>query len=92
MCIRDSIDDTFHTEGSEGKMKKKIEFGGKNILIQKGQNIYLVLVAEGRPGKLMENDLGSIVGEIESTYPGLEDWDGDRDELDIGKHFDSYIK
>jgi hypothetical protein len=90
-AIQDLIDDTFHTQEGEGLKKKRIEFGGKNIMIQRGENLYLTLVVQGRPGKILEMNLVNTVKTIESENKGFEDWDGDRDKLDLNKHFERYF-
>jgi hypothetical protein len=90
-AIQDLIDDTFHTEGGEGQTKKRIEFGGKNVMIQRGENAYLVFVVEGRPGKILEKNMEKTINNIEQGHSEFEEWDGDRDLLDMEPQFEMYL-
>lgn len=90
-AIQDLMDDTFKTEG-KGFNRKKIEFGGKNVLIQKGKSIYSVLVAEGRPGRSLESKMERSIMNFESNNPDIEDWDGDRDSLKLETYFEGHFK
>jgi hypothetical protein len=91
-AIQDLIDDTF-TKGSGDIKRKKLEFEGKHILIEKGRKIYLTLIVSGRPGKLLEGRMRSTVDAIEKEYRQFRDWDGRRHMLkNIEKHFEKFIK
>ena len=91
-AIQDLIDDSFHTEEGKGLRKKRIEFGGKNIMIQRGDNIYLVMVVNGRPGKLVDRKLENAVAGIEQENPGLDQWGGNRDKLKVEHFFTEFFQ
>jgi hypothetical protein len=62
---------------------KKLEFKNNNILIERGDFVYLAVIFTGRPGKKLGLTLRQIRTEIEETYYAkLKIWGGDMDELD----------
>jgi len=77
-AVQDFINDTFADigEAKEGAGIKKLEFGGKNIMIERGKAIFLVLIVRGRPGTRLSQQMASIVKDIESDYKDLQNWDG----------------
>jgi hypothetical protein len=61
---------------------KKLEFKGNNILIERGEHVYLASVFIGKPGKRLARHLNNIKKEIEEKYSNvLENWTGDLDEV-----------
>lgn len=92
-AIQDLIDETFMKDSGEDQTRKKIEFGSKNILIEKGNNLYLTLIVEGRPGKILQDEMATTVSDIEKEFIGFDDWDGKRHELiGLDSHFEKFIK
>lgn len=77
VAIQDFINDTFADE-SKGEVLgiKKLEFGGKNILIERGSNEFLTLIVNGKPGIKLTRKMKKAIDSIEDEYPCLEDWDG----------------
>ena len=92
-AIQDLIDETFTKDSGENQTRKKIEFGSKNILIEKGNNLYLTLIVEGRPGKNLQNQMAATVSDIEEEFTDFNDWNGKRHELKgLDSHFEKFIK
>lgn len=61
---------------------KKLEFQGNNILIERGEFMYLAIVFSGKPGKKLGNELRLMRKDIEADYANvLPDWKGDLDDL-----------
>jgi hypothetical protein len=76
-AIQEFINETFAGIG-EGKDApvKKLQFGDRTILIEKGKTVYLVLVVLGRPGIRLERQMVTSIKDVEKNYPALEDWSG----------------
>lgn len=61
---------------------RKIEFGEKSVLIEKGRNVYLAVILHGHASKKVAAKMQRVVDEIESKFgKHLEDWDGDLEKL-----------
>ena len=61
---------------------KKLEFKNNNIILERGDLIYLAVIFSGRLGKKLELDLRKIRREIEGSYASkLLEWKGDMDQL-----------
>lgn len=90
-AIQDFINDTFADEGSDFNKTgiKQLQFGGKNIMIERGKNIYLAVIARGRPGIGLKRKVAHLVKEIETDYPDLENWNG---RMSSVKYVDLYLK
>jgi hypothetical protein len=70
---------------------RKIEFGDKSVLIEKGRNVYLAVILHGHASKKVAAKMQRAVDEIESKFgQHLKGWDGDLEKLrgvnDITKH------
>jgi len=62
---------------------KKLEFKNNNILIERGDLLYLAILFTGRPGKKLGKQLMKTRKEIEKTYRSvLEEWSGELEKLD----------
>lgn len=80
-AIQDFIKDSF--QGEENYGIKRLEFGNKKILVQKGKYSFIALVYQGRVVGQVEQQMRSILKDIESEYEeGLNSWDGDMARLD----------
>jgi hypothetical protein len=87
-AVQDFTRDSFanfkqNGESDEENWKlKKLEFQSNNIILERGDLVYLAVVFTGRPGKKLKNDLKDLRMEIESKYNDvLVKWDGDLDPL-----------
>jgi len=61
---------------------RKLEFGEKSVLIEKGDHLFLAVILHGKASKKVVSKMQRIVDEIEETFsPKLKDWDGDLDSL-----------
>lgn len=61
---------------------RKIEFGEKSVLIEKGSNVYLAVILHGYASKKVAAKMQRVLNEIESKYgEHLKDWDGDLEKL-----------
>ncbi len=61
---------------------RRLDFGDKSIVIEKGEHLYLAAVLHGAPSRKIASKMQVIVGEIETAFhEHLEGWDGDLDKL-----------
>lgn len=80
VAIQDFVKDSFRGETSF--TLRKLDFGDKSVLIEKGRNIYLAAVLHGKPSRKVTNRMKKVVDEIEEQYDMyLIDWDGDLDKV-----------
>ncbi len=78
--VKDLISDAFVREEEGGKEKglHKLEFGEKNILLEKGDHFFIAVVFAGTENRALLSKISNIVDEIEEKYGDvLEDWDGE---------------
>jgi hypothetical protein len=73
------ISDAFGGQ-EEGEVKedlRKLEFGDRNILLEKGNHFFLAVVFTGRANKDLVSRIKSVIKEIEDTYTDeLVGWEG----------------
>jgi hypothetical protein len=82
---RDSFANIKQSGGSEDEnwKLKKLEFQNNNIILERGELVYLAVVFSGRLGRRLKNDLRELRLEIETkNQKVLDNWDGDLDLLD----------
>jgi hypothetical protein len=61
---------------------RKLEFGEKSVLIEKGQHLFLAVILHGKASKKVASRMERIVDEIEEQFSSaLPGWDGDLDAL-----------
>jgi hypothetical protein len=61
---------------------RKLEFGEKSVLIEKGQHLFLAVILHGKASKKVASKMERIVDEIEERFSSaLPGWDGDLDAL-----------
>ncbi len=61
---------------------RRLDFGDKSIVIEKGEHLYLAAVLHGTPSRKMASKMQVVVGEIEGAFhEHLEGWDGDLDKM-----------
>jgi len=78
--VKDLISDAFirEEEGREEKGLHKLEFGEKNILLEKGNHFFIAVVFAGTENRALLSKISKIKDEIEEKYGDvLEDWDGE---------------
>jgi len=61
---------------------RKIEFGEKSVLIEKGRDVYLAVILHGHASRKVAAKMQRALDEIESKFDAhLNDWDGDLEKL-----------
>ncbi len=61
---------------------RKLEFGDKSVLIEKGDNLFLAVILHGKASKKVATRMRRVVSEIEGKFgEHLTDWDGDLDKV-----------
>jgi len=80
VAIQDFVKDSFKDVTSF--TLRRLDFGDKSIVIEKGNYLYLAAVLHGTASRKVASRMQAIVDEIESTYgKHLDAWDGDFDKL-----------
>lgn len=80
VAIQDFIKDSFKDE-TAFKLRK-LEFGEKVILLEKGDHIFLAVVLHGKASKKVGARMKRVVREIENTFAEhMPHWDGDLDSV-----------
>jgi PKD domain/FG-GAP-like repeat len=79
-AIQDFVKDSFKDVTSF--TLRKLEFGEKSVLIEKGDHLFLAVILHGKASRKVASKMERIVDEIEETFsPKLMEWDGDLDAL-----------
>ncbi len=79
-AVQNFVKDAFAEE--EGDVLKRMEYGDKTVLIQKGNNVILAVFYSGEEPKWALDSMKALVKDIEKRYEGkLEDWRGDTGNL-----------
>lgn len=74
-AIQEFIKDSFRQVGDS--RVKRIEFGDRKILIERGEKTYLAVVYSGHENRRNLRPIEDAIAEIEKTYEAeLENWDG----------------
>jgi hypothetical protein len=88
-AVQDFTRDSFANVKENGESEdenwklKKLEFQNNNIILERGEFVYLAVVFTGRLGRKLKNDLKELRMEIETKYADvLTKWDGDLDPLE----------
>lgn len=91
-AIQDFIKDSF--EGEENYGIKRLEFGDKKILVEKGRYTFIALVYQGRVVRPIEQKMQSVLKKIETDYEeDLKNWYGHVDSVSgIDEYLDSFFK
>ncbi len=80
VAIQDFVKDSFRGETSF--TLRKLDFGEKSVLVEKGKNIYLAAVLHGKASRKVTTRMKKVVDEIEEQYAMyLIDWNGDLDNV-----------
>jgi len=80
VAIQDFVKDSFKDVTSF--TLRKIEFGEKSVLIEKGDHLFLAVILHGKASKKVASRMQEVVDEIEETFSShLTEWDGDLDKV-----------
>ncbi len=80
VAVQDFVKDSFKDETSF--TLRKMDFGERSVLIEKGQHIYLAVVLHAKASKKVAVRMKVVVDEIEDVFSEhLMDWDGDLDKV-----------
>lgn len=80
VAIQDFVRDSFKDITSF--TLRKLEFGEKSVLIEKGEHLFLAVILHGKASRKVARKMALVVDEIEKRFAGvLADWDGDLDAL-----------
>ena len=80
VAIQDFVKDSFKDVTSF--TLRKLEFGEKSVLIEKGEFLFLAVILHGKASRKVGLKMQRIVNEIEREFGiDLVDWDGDLDAL-----------
>jgi len=73
-AVQEFVRDSFQ-QGEIGL--KKLEIGNKNVMIEKGEHVYLAMIYSGWPRKEIFESLTMLLRDIEERYKGrIEKWNG----------------
>lgn len=91
-AIQDFIRDSF--EGEENYGIKRLEFGDKKILVEKGKYTFIALVYQGRVVRSVEQKMQSVLKKIETDYEDdLKNWYGHVDSVaDVDEYLKEFFK
>jgi hypothetical protein len=80
VAIQDFVKDSFKDQ-TEFTLRK-MDFGEKVALVEKGEYVYLAVILHGKASKKVARKMETIVQEIEKEFEiHLIDWDGDLDRV-----------
>ncbi len=68
--VNDSLDET----GAD-KMRK-LEFGDRELFMERGENIYIAIMYSGSLAKKLDNQITGLIKQIEEEFPELKAWNG----------------
>jgi len=84
-AIQTFVRDTFSDgkkEAEEAWSLKKLEFAGKNLLIERGEKSFLVVIFDGEEGRRLYKDLENTMDEILDKYGKvLKKWRGNMSQI-----------
>jgi len=80
VAIQDFIKDSFKDETSF--TLRKLDFGEKSVLVEKGSYVYLAVILHGKASKKVASRMKMVVDDIEERFSEhLVEWDGDLDKV-----------
>jgi hypothetical protein len=80
VAIQDFVRDSFKDDSSF--TLRKLDFGSKSVLIERGENIFLAVVLHGKVSKKATHRMKRVVTEIEHEFSlELTGWDGNLDKV-----------
>ena len=78
--LRDSLDAS--AEDSQSSSIRRMDYGNRSLLIERGEGAHLVTVLTGRENEFLVEDMREVIEEVCSSYGAiLRAWDGDEDRL-----------
>jgi predicted RNA-binding Zn-ribbon protein involved in translation (DUF1610 family) len=83
--VKNLISDAFgsHVDGGAQEDLHKLEFGDRNILLEKGNHFFIAVVFTGRANKDLISRIRSVIKEIEERFTNeLQGWEGYTDAFD----------
>ncbi|MEF8832609.1 MAG: CARDB domain-containing protein, partial [Candidatus Thermoplasmatota archaeon] len=79
-AVQNFIEDSFQDTGDWEL--NKLEFGGNNIVVERGEHVYMAVVYEGDLSEEEIQEIRDVIDSIEDEFgEELKEWDGDREEL-----------
>ncbi len=78
VVIQDFVTDSFVDD--EDTSLNRLRFGKKEVLIERGEHIFMAVVLKGKPPKNMGDRMQRTIRDMEQEFP-LEEWDGDLDRI-----------
>ncbi|MDQ1371593.1 MAG: hypothetical protein QG582_507, partial [Candidatus Thermoplasmatota archaeon] len=80
VAVQDFSKDSFKDETSF--RLRKLDFGERSVLIEKGEHLFLAVVLHGKASKKVARRMKSVLDDIEDAFSEhLADWDGDLDKV-----------
>ena len=80
VAIQDFIHDSF--KGETSFRLRKLDFGEKSVLVEKGEHLFLAVVLHGRASRKVSRRMKGVLDDIEGAFAEhLRDWDGDLDKV-----------
>jgi hypothetical protein len=80
VAVQDFIRDSFKDETSF--KLRKLGFGEKTVLVEKGEHLFLAVVLHGKVSKKVARRMKVVLDDIEDAFSEhLADWDGDLDKV-----------
>jgi len=80
VAIQGFVKDSFKDE--EVTALKRMDFGEKKVLVEKGDSVYLAVVLHGSGGERVKQKMQHVLEDIESEYgETLREWDGNLENL-----------
>ena len=80
VAVQDFIKDSFKDETSF--RLRKLDFGEKSVLVEKGEHLFLAVVLHGKASKKVARRMKGVLDDIEKAFAEhLVDWDGDLDNV-----------
>jgi hypothetical protein len=77
--VKNLISDAFGREDGSDVQEdlRKLEFGDRNILLERGNHFFIAVVFSGRANKELASRIKDVVNQIEDKYTGeLKGWEG----------------
>ena len=77
--VKNLISDAFGREDGSDVQEdlRKLEFGDRNILLERGNHFFLAVVFSGRANKELASRIKGVINEIEEKYTDeLKGWEG----------------
>ncbi len=78
--VQKFIEDSF--QDAEDWTLNKMEFGDNKVLVERGEHVYMAVVYKGEFSEEKVQEIRDVIAKIEEEFgEQLEEWDGDRKEI-----------